>query len=1456
MADIKNDQDYYEVYTNDENDLERNSFDFEEIDELLNSGDTVRSSDEKDDDKDIDEVLLQKSVAKDVVYDSDHVDGTDTGSPDSTELSGDDVKAADTKTDKGKAEDSKVDEKKEKQPKEKAGVHIGVSADLPMGFSMDTAGILTCSEPVTAASLEKLLDYVEENRDRLAVEGRWSEPSTISFNPRDAADGNKTVQRFDHEIAAVINSRLPSVHTIELRNGSVDVVRNEKGENPLNEIQRLGHVHCYSGVSNMRDLLGDCKRVHFSMGLTGSRTNEIKEGELSGINPISFSITGGAGQCVSLNDNAFSKNPIHAKDGLLGSKSDFRQSLNELKDADGISYEEEKVLSVRDTISAFLDANFKEEREFRVGTSLWKALDKMDASIDKSVFTDGADPVKYLKGQIGAVLGMDPAETEKASNREFARNVADIINTPFLKTMDQEAFDRVVAVMTSDASLNALGVQNTDSERNVAAKDIKDGAKALRKLQQNYESGKIGLQDANIELKDLLDKYRLFGKIFMEGSMEIDAGDDTKKTTKVSDIFMDGTGLRAVERLDNLAENVCACYETRDGARSFKGFRILDSDDMARDGKENRDLDSKTKESEALAGRAQKLDDHMRRTGIREKNNIVKTNLLNLSASVLGLAAVYKRFDQKEIAEKISRSLKTSAEVKRNGQTDNVGKSIFINGNMSLGVAAFAGRDESFYNKGGEVDFMFAKLGSELMESMVKLSANVNKKCEKLQEDMKQGKYVDPLELEALQILRNKIDVNGINTKNEISEKMRLLKMNMDVIKNSSIEQDKLLKDAVEKGEALGIGPKKVKEIFRDALMGKPVADSNKNEKMAVILDNATEYAKLQEGAESKRKAFITTMAGLKKHLGDALVPQIYTKDADGRQVLGEDGMPKTENLFGDVLVKARNNIFGDEPFRELDLNDQIKEFYDGITEVDVDVARGGKIGSAPMPVQFLSTWRNFSEFSGLDTMNPDPKDLKPVDKVLMTSAGTVLDDASLMKTGITCLQERRESEYKHEFDKIHGRNEEARNEASAYLNDIRKTLGEMNVPVGPGGNADWERVFKPAFDQLAADPTLQPETVNAIKLMANTTMVACSRLEESEKWLSENPDHETYRCNQSPIGAKFNEDIKRLKGMLATDDITQDQRNYLENELGSLLEQKDAFIQDGMKTICGDTVSEEADNVSMESIQKDSNTCAFPYTFCRNDSNGKCPKVALNEKPPIGEVLWGTAVGTAQDFAAYGKRFMTHYRHMSVPESLMKILAVALKAVFNTLKLFFNAVRLGTLQHEIDKADAYSTMWGVMNKKFDGKAPIQLRRPGKMGGVYEFTSKEAEDFCRSVGVTMDNSSGRTVINVNLTKATGGKAVGDVSLSPDRLMKHLEDGTVPRCVTNEKTNRQWMQYAKEAIHDWTVQKANTAHSNEPKYAYANQNKEAERQKKIEAIKQQEKRADTPKPSPVKAVLKR
>ena len=1320
---------------------------------------------------------------------------------------------------------------------EKSGIRLRDPVALPKGFSMDTPGVLSINEPVTAERLNAFLDYVEENRQALMLSGQWSEPTSICFNPKDAADGSRVTVVFDKDIAETINSRLSTVDTLEMRNGSFSLLREEDGANPLNRIERLGRIHMFGGVSEVKDLFSDLKQVHISIGITGSRTNEVNEGELLGVPAISIAITGGSdGPSLMVGKNALGMDPIHERDIDL-TKGAFRKTLADVGKNDGIQYSQEHLLSVRDMMKTFLNDNFRESSEYRVGTSLKNALDSVSAG------TRGEELTAFLKEQIGGTLGMKAEEVAGMSNRAFAERVAGIVNVSPLRKLSPERLERIEAIMTSDTTLNVLGVPKEESGRNVAKKDIHDGIRSLVKMEAEYSEGRLSLQDYERTLQDVKENNRLFGRALMEGSIELEE-DGENRTYAIADLFLDTSAKVAMERLEAIPENVYACYETRDGERSFSEFRMLDSDDRARSRAEYRSVDSFRRRQGTLDKALQELTNHLRSTGIKEKNDDVRNGLTSMASNITELAGVYRQFDHKVLAEMIERDLKTSVEVNRNGQADAAGKGFFVNGNVALDAGAIAGRKDSFYNKGGESDYMFVKLGSELMESLVRFSMNVNKKIEKLETDKEQGKYVDPLELEALHILKERVDVNGIDPKNEISEKMRILKMDMDVLRNSAVEQRKILEKALEIGERTGLNPKEVSEIFKDSLHGRnnTVGDDGKGRDDDSVEGLARQYARLQENSESKRKAFISTMSGIRNYLGEAMVPRIYERDAEGRQVIGKDGKPMTTSMFGDVMKRRNPNVLeeikesfkavgNDGPIREFDVNDEMKEFFDGITEIDVDVSHDGKIGSSPLPIQFLATWRNFSEFAGIDSMDPDPKNLKPADKTLFTSSGTVLGDGALEGTGITNVQERRVSMYRHEFDRIYRRQSEVRDEADRRLNEIRKNFASMGISMGPGGNSDWERVFKPAFERLATDPSLQPETVNTIRQMANTVMVCCRCLEDSEKWLSENPDVEEYRFNQSPYGAKLNDEIKALKGQLAMDDITQEQRNFIENQLGSLQEKKNAFIKDGMNTICGDNVSSEVRNVSANTRQEKSNTCAWPKVFGRNDADGRMPKVALNEKPPLGEVLWGVAKGSAEDFAAYGKRFMTHYRHMSIPESLIKILAVMLKAAFATMKLFFNIAKLGYVQHELDKADAYKTMVNVMDRKFDGKPPIEFKRPGVMGGVYEFTSKEAEDFCRRIGVTLDNTGKRTMINVDLNKATGGRAVGTVSMMPNLLMDYMEKGEVPRCVTMEKMNRTWNRYAKETIHDWSVKKANKANAETP-YQYANAEKEAQRQKEV------------------------
>ena len=1345
---------------------------------------------------------------------------------------------------KGKGKDG--DGKKE----EKSGIRLRAPIALPKGFSMDTPGVLSINEPVTPERLDAFLDYVEANRHSLMLSGQWSEPHTICFNTKDAADGSRVQTFVNREIAETINSRLSTVDTFEFRNGSFSLVREEDGANPLNRIENLGRIHMFGGVSDVKDLFSDLKQVHVSIGITGSRTNEVNEGELLGVPAISIAITGGSnGPALAIGNNALGKDPIHEK-GIDITKGAFRKTLADVGKGDGMEYSQENLLSVKDMMKNFLDENFRESPEYRVGTSLKNALDSVSAG------ARGEELAVFLKEQIGRMLGMKAEEVTDMSNRAFAERVAGIVNVSPLRKLSPERLARIEAVMTSDATLNVLGVPNEQSDRNVARKDIHDGIHKLVKMEAEYSEGRLSLQEYERVLQDIKDNSRLFGRALMEGSLELEEAGENR-TYAVADLFLDTSAKVAMEKLNSLPENVYACYETRNGERSFTGFRMLDSDDRARSRAEYRSVDSFKRREGKLDKSLQELTDNIRRTGIKEKNDDVRNGLTSMASNITELAGAYRQYDSKTLAEMVERDLKTSIEVNRNGQSGEAGKGFFVNGNIALGAGAIAGRKDSFYNKGGESDYMFVKLGSELMESLVRFSMNVNKKIEKMETDKEQGKYVDPLELEALHIMKDRVDVNGIEPKNEISENMRVLKMDIDVLKNSALEQKKILEKALEIGERTGLGPKEVAEIFKDSLHGRNDGAENEGKERGddSVEGLARQYARLQESSESKRKAFISTMSGIRGYLSKAMVPHIYERDAEGRPVIGKDGKPMTTSMFGDVMKRRNPNILeeikesfkavgNDGKVREFDVNDEMKEFFDGITEIDVDVSHDGKIGSSPLPIQFLATWRNFSEFAGIDSMDPDPKNLKPADKTLFTSSGTVLGDGALEGTGITNVQERRQSLYRHEFDKIYRRHSEVRNEADMRLNEIRKNFAAMGIPMGPGGNSDWDRAFKPAFDRLAADPSLQPETVNTIRQMANTVMLCCGRLEESEKWLSENPDVEAYRYNQSPYGTKLNDEIKTLKGQLAMDDITQEQRNFIENQLGALQEKKTAFIKDGMNTICGDNVSSEVRNVSANTLQKESNTCAFPRCFGRNDADGRMPKVALNEKPPLNEVLWGVAKGSAEDFAAYGKRFMTHYRHMSVPESLIKVLAVLLKAAFATMKLFFNIAKLGYVQHELDKADAFKTMVNVMDRKFDGKPPIEFKRPGVMGNVYEFTSKEAEDFCRRVGVTLDNTGKRTMINVDLNKATGGRAVGTVSLMPNLLMDYMEKGEVPRCVTMEKMNRTWNRYAKETIHDWSVKKANKANAATP-YSYANEKKEQDRR---EAVAKREAKSEPKKSS--------
>ena len=146
--------------------------------------------------------------------------------------------------------------------------------ELPKGFAMDTPGILTCTEPVTAESIRALKAFVNEHHAELVMTGKWAEPTAISFSPHDPVTGQRTTQKLDSELAEAL-SEAWVFSRMEARAGSLELVPDRNGKSPLDILQDLSHIHMWGGfalagdVDVQRNMLMSSHPMHISVGITG-----------------------------------------------------------------------------------------------------------------------------------------------------------------------------------------------------------------------------------------------------------------------------------------------------------------------------------------------------------------------------------------------------------------------------------------------------------------------------------------------------------------------------------------------------------------------------------------------------------------------------------------------------------------------------------------------------------------------------------------------------------------------------------------------------------------------------------------------------------------------------------------------------------------------------------------------------------------------------------------------------------------------------------------------------------------------------------------------------------------------------------------------------------------------------------------------------------------------------------
>ena len=1211
--------------------------------------------------------------------------------------------------------------------------------ELPKGFAMDTPGILTCTEPVTAESIRALKAFVNEHHAELVMTGKWAEPTAISFSPHDPVTGQRTTQKLDSELAEAL-SEAWVFSRMEARAGSLELVPDRNGKSPLDILQDLSHIHMWGGfalagdVDVQRNMLMSSHPMHISVGITGDG-NKVQEGLLTSVDMLGVYVNGSDGS-LDMGDNALAKSPIFENDGpgMINRRNKNAQA------ADIENIEPHKLTDTEYVhLADFRDSFQKAVTQIDMGnkqavanlTSMLDGLDGIEGSFN------GFSVNQSYKITAAAYFGMNEAEAVKMDNADFAKKVTERLTRPLVKDFDSAA---LIKALTDDSVLDTAGVSTEKTERNKVKGTIKDAVDKLR----NASALPPAEQDRDVSA--LLASNAVFAKLVTRGGIADELFDTTRRDTIAAIRQMPDTMFAEMKQDEN-------------GKTALKGFRFMNTSDGARHAAVQRDLDSQAKAISAILAADNRLK-NMPGIPSTEKKDVRKSTD-NLAKLLKDATDGGMKLALAKMCRDALRDAKASQEMTRDGAEKNVGDAMVLTSAINYGTGALAGTDASFYGESEVKTSMMIKTASEMLEQISNLDSHIvsisNNYARIVEEKIAKG---EPLDAEAeqkaraLDSIRSQIHAEGAGS---LYELRRNTVNNIMSLKKSAEQQKEVFDQVYRMAVEGGMSPRDFSYIQRAVDKAVRENDTDSLGKDNPITSLLITYSEMQKNIEDSLTRIKTGMTNVYNKLGDDLVPKMPALDDDGNPVFDKDGKPEMVPMFPD-----------EEDRREI--TNELFARFNGV-EPYIQKEENVKGMGYDMVVDIEAKWLTFKQYAGLDGSDPS--------KILVVQEGGELGRASLQGSGIEAVEGKREFVDKHEYDELYSLHNANQMNTSEALKGVKEELTKMGVEV-KGGLSDWSETFKPAFEQVLSDESLQPETKERLKCLAEKCRIACNSLQDSQEWLSKNSDFREYRFNKSPQGAEINRSIDRIKKDLAREGLAEPQRIQLENALKQKQTEKDELMKDGLNTKCHGMVSDEVKNVDLNYTQCSKGQSAFKNAFNDNCTNGTAKEI--DNELHWGNRLRGYLMERGEATAEITMDVLKNYHHMTVSESVANVLLLGASIVGKWGKMISCGIRRENLTHKINKGVAWNQLAPLVDPS-KNPAIVFKDDKGMLTQNVKFASPEVQKKCEAKGISIVDG-GRT-IEVDMAKLSAGKYTGTVSFNAETLRMQTAQKQIPRYADKE-----------------------------------------------------------------------
>lgn len=1207
--------------------------------------------------------------------------------------------------------------------------------ELPKGFAMDTPGILTCTEPVTAESIRALKAFVDEHHAELVMTGKWAEPTAISFSPHDPVTGQRTIQKLDSELAEALAGTWV-FSRMEARAGSLELVPDRNGKSPLDILQDLSHIHMWGGfalagdVDVQRNMLMSSHPMHISVGITGDG-NKVQKGLLTSVEKLGIYVNGSDGT-LDVDANALAMDPIFENEGP--GKINWRNKNAQAADIENI--EPHKLTDTEYVhLADFRDSFQKTVTQIDMGkgnpqavanlTSMLDGLDGVEGSFN------GFSVNQSYKITAAAYFGMNEAEAVKMDNEDFAKKVAERLTRPLVKDFDSA---ELIKALTNDDALDAAGVSTEKTERNKVKGAIKDAVKGLR------EASVLPPAEQDRDVSTLLASNAVFAKLVTRGGIADELFDTTRRDT-----------IAAIRQMPDTMFAEMRKNET--GETVLKGFRFMNTSDGARHAAVQRDLDSQAKAVAAILTADNRLK-NMPGIPSTEKKDVRKStdNLAKLleEATDGGMKLALAKMCRDAL-----RDAKASQEMTRDGAEKNVGDAMVLTSAINYGTGALAGTDASFYGESEVKTSMMIKTASEMLEQISNLDSHIvsisNNYAHIVEEKIAKG---EPLDAEAeqkaraLDSIRSQIHAEGAGS---LYELRRNTVNNIMSLKKSAEQQKEVFDQVYRMAVEGGMSPRDFSYIQRAVDKAVRENDTDSLGRDNPITSLLITYSEMQKNIEDSLTRIKTGMSNVYNKLGDDLVPKMPALDDDGNMILDKDGKPEMVPMFPD-----------EEDRREI--TNELFARFNGV-EPYIQNEENVKGMGYDMVVDIEAKWLTFKQYAGLDGSDPS--------KILVVQEGGEFGRASLQGSGIEAIEGKREFVDKHEYDELYSLHNANQMNTSEALKGVKEELTKMGVEV-KGGLSDWPETFKPAFEQVLSDESLQPETKERLKCLAEKCRIACNSLQNSQEWLSKNGDFREYRLNKSPQGAEINRSIDRIKKDLAREGLTEPQRIQLENALQQKQAEKDELLKDGLNSKCHGMVSDEVKNVDLNYTQCSKGQSAFKNAFNDNCTNGSAKEI--DKELRWGDRLRGYLMERGEATADVTMDVLKNYHHMTVSESVANVLLLGASIVGKWGKMISCGIKRESLTHKINKGVAWNQLAPLVDPS---KNPTIVFRDdkGALTQNVKFASPEAKKKCEAKGISIVDG-GRT-IEVDMAKLSAGKYTGTVLFNAETLRMQTAQKQIP-----------------------------------------------------------------------------